>query len=113
MLLELLDADAPARGPGPIREALAERRAALAEKLGALEQQLARTVQGTTEAVAGVMETVETTVREVRVAVRETAAAVEGAFDLAEHVRRHPWLALGGAVLLGLAVGKLVGRLRS
>jgi hypothetical protein len=35
---------------------------------------------------------------------------VKHAFDLPAHVRRHPWLMVGGALLLGFVVGNWGGR---
>lgn len=109
----LLAPDAPATELSQVRGEIEGRRAALAEKLGALEHKLVSTVQGSTDAVAGVMatvkETVATTVREVR----ETAAAVASTFDVPAHVRRNPWLAVGGAALLGFVVGSLLARSRA
>ena len=48
--------------------------------------------------------TVETAVREVGEAVRDTAV---GMLDVPGHVRRNPWLLVGGAALAGLVIGTL------
>ena len=45
-------------------------------------------------------------------AVHETAEAMGGFLNVPAHVRRHPWLMVGGALLLGVVLGNLAGRWR-
>jgi ElaB/YqjD/DUF883 family membrane-anchored ribosome-binding protein len=104
------------RKPEALRAEVAETRARLADKLEIMEQGIKATWQSATAAVSDTVEsakaTVETTVREVQGAVQSTNAALGWAFDYPAHVRRHPWLMVGGALLLGLAVGSWLGRPR-
>lgn len=55
--------------------------------------------------------TVQTSARAMREAVRGTTILTERTLDFPSHVRSHPWLAVGGALLLGLAFGQLSTRL--
>jgi len=43
-------------------------------------------------------------------AVQDTSRAVERAFDVSRHYRRHPWLTVGVALVLGLVVVKWLSR---
>jgi hypothetical protein len=95
-----------------IREEMQESRAGLADKMEALEQGVKDAWQGVTEAVEDVKETVATTVQAMQGAVHDTGKAIGWAFDVPAHVRRHPWLLVGGALFLGVVVGSLVGRAR-
>ena len=56
--------------------------------------------------------TVATTVEAVQGAVHDTGEALERAFYIPAHVRRHPWLMLGGALFVGYVVAILIGRPR-
>jgi ElaB/YqjD/DUF883 family membrane-anchored ribosome-binding protein len=102
--------------PEALRAEMEETRTNLTDKLETLEQGIKDTWQGATAAVTdtveGVKATVESTVQAVQGAVQDTTEAVGRAFDLPAHVRRHPWLMMGGALLLGIVVGNLVGRRR-
>jgi ElaB/YqjD/DUF883 family membrane-anchored ribosome-binding protein len=115
------------REPKPLPRGVEEPRASLVDKLGTLEEGIKDAWHGATaaatRAVEGVKAATETTVHAVHGAAETTAHAVQGAahstseamgraFDLRAHVRRHPWPMVGGALLLGVAAGYLVGRLR-
>jgi ElaB/YqjD/DUF883 family membrane-anchored ribosome-binding protein len=104
-----------------------DHKASLADKLETLGEGVKDTWHGATEAATrmatGVQSAAETTVHAVQGAAETTAHAVQRAahstseamgraFDLRAHVRRHPWPMMGGAMLLGVAAGYLVGRLR-
>jgi len=80
-----------------IREQMEETRASLADKLEALETQLSDKVEGTAEAVANTVETVQ-----------ETVSSVKDSLDLSKQVERHPWLMMGGAVVVGYVAGSLM-----
>jgi len=103
-----------------IRHQMEEKRASLADKLDALENQVIETVQDTTsevtnivhevkESVTEVVQGVKSTVDSVTEGVHETVESVKETFDIREHVRQHPWLALGGAVAAGFAGAYLLG----
>jgi len=107
-----------------IRHQMEEKRASLADKLEALESQVMETVQGATSEVShivdevkatvdsvteGVQGTVETVKDTLTDGVHETVDAVKQTLNVNEHIRRRPWLALGGAVAAGFAGGYLLG----
>lgn len=84
-----------------IREQMEDTRTSLADKLEALEKQVLGTVEEATSAVAHTVETVEETVHNTTEAVQETVETVRDALDVRKHVRRHPWMMMGGAVACG------------
>jgi ElaB/YqjD/DUF883 family membrane-anchored ribosome-binding protein len=100
-----------------IRQQMFETRSALTEKLETLEEQVAVKVLGTTESVK---ENVTETVESVKEAVAETAHTVEKtvenlaeAVNLPRHFEEHPWVMLGGAVLLGFVAERIIDQDRS
>jgi ElaB/YqjD/DUF883 family membrane-anchored ribosome-binding protein len=101
------------RGPDALRAEVEETRAGLVDKLESLEQGIKDACQDASAAVSDTLEsvkaTVETTVQAVQGAVHDTGEAMGRAFDFPAHVRRHPWLMAGGALLLGVMAGRLVG----
>ena len=114
-------------GPETHQAGLEDPRASLTDKLGTLEEGITDAWHGATavatRAVEGVKSATGTTVHAVQGAADSTVHAVQKAahstskamgwaFDLPAHVRRHPWATVGGAMLLGVAAGILVGRLR-
>jgi gas vesicle protein len=91
----------------------------LADKIEQLEKKVSGTVESVTDLVEKVPETVETvketiqeTVSTVKGSVEDTVEAVKGSvknfFDIPHHVDRHPWLMMGGSVLLGFLGGRLL-----
>jgi ElaB/YqjD/DUF883 family membrane-anchored ribosome-binding protein len=95
-----------------IKQQMEQTRSALAEKLETLEEHVTSTVRNTTEAVTGTVETVkgavEDTVESVKGAVSNTMETVEEsvehvkeAFDLNKQMQTHPWLMMGGGVVVG------------
>jgi len=85
-----------------IRHDVEQTHDSLAQKLDALEHTLEAKVVGAKEAVEHTVEAVEHTVE----TVKETVSNV---FDFRGHVRRRPWLMLGGAFSLGCLGGYLLG----
>jgi ElaB/YqjD/DUF883 family membrane-anchored ribosome-binding protein len=70
-------------------------------------------VQKAVETTMGAVEgAVEGTAESVGAAVRGTASALGWALNFPAHMRRHPWLLMGGAVVVGLLLGRLVNRRR-
>ncbi len=115
------------REPKTLQAGVEDHKASLAGKLETLGEGIKDTWHGATEAATrmatGVQSAAETTVHAVQGAAETTVHAVQGAarrtgkamgwaFDVPAHVRRNPWAMVGGAMLLGVAVGYLVGRLR-
>lgn len=102
--------------PKTLQAGVEEPKARLADKLGTVEEGIKDAWHGATaaatRAVEGVKSAAETTAHAVQGAAHSTNKAMGRAFDLPAHVRRQPWLMVGGAMLLGVAVGCLVGRLR-
>jgi len=108
-----------------IRHQMEEKRASLADKLEALESQVMDTVQGATAEVShiveevkstvdsvtgGVQETVETVKDTLTEGVQQTVESVKQTLNVNDHIRRHPWLAVGGAVAAGFAGAYFLGR---
>jgi ElaB/YqjD/DUF883 family membrane-anchored ribosome-binding protein len=99
--------------PEVIRGQMEATRTGLTEKLEQLEQAVVGTVEQTTgavtETVKKVQEAVEGTVEAVKETVEETVEEVRETFNLSRHVRRHPWLMVGGAVAVGYVAGRYLG----
>jgi ElaB/YqjD/DUF883 family membrane-anchored ribosome-binding protein len=108
-----------------IREQMEDTRTALTEKLETLEQKVTDTVQEATAAVSdtvtSIKESVTDTVSTVKDSVQDTVTAVKDSvqggvdtvkdwFDIPAHVDQHPWLAMGGSVLLGYCVGHVLNK---
>jgi ElaB/YqjD/DUF883 family membrane-anchored ribosome-binding protein len=110
-----------------IRHQMEEKRASLAEKIDALENQVLEIVHETGDQVtdivqevkSGVGEVVKTfgtvvddvksTANTVTEGLEQTVESVKETFNVSDHIRQHPWLALGGAFVAGLAGGYLTG----
>jgi len=86
-----------------IREKMEETRTSLTEKLESLEEKVLDTVQETTAAVTETVQSVSDT-------VQSGVEGVKDFMDMKQHVRNHPWLMLGGAVMCGFFVTNLLGR---
>lgn len=94
--------------PEVIRQQMAETRSQLSDKLESLESQVSETVQSTGSAVNATVGAVQETVESVTGAVQDAMKSVSNAFDVGSQISRHPWLVLGGSVVLGyLAVDLL------
>jgi ElaB/YqjD/DUF883 family membrane-anchored ribosome-binding protein len=107
-----------------IHHQMEEKRASLADKLGALETEVRATVHEATAEVShivqevkstvdsvteGVQQTVETVKDTLTEGVQETVATVKQTLNVNDHIRQHPWLAVGGAIAAGFAGGYLLG----
>jgi hypothetical protein len=85
---------------------LEETKLQLTDKLGTLEQQVSQTVETASTAVAATVEAVQGTVESVTGAVGDAVHGMHDAFDLRHQIEKHPFLVLGGAVVVGyLAAG--------
>ncbi|WP_373650047.1 hypothetical protein [Schlesneria sp. DSM 10557] len=109
-----------------------ESRESLAHKIELLEGKVAETVETATatvqEATANVLETVQTatatvsetvgtvtdavqgTVQDVRTTLYDGVESVKGAFDISQHVEKHPWISMMGAVAVGYVGASLLHR---
>jgi ElaB/YqjD/DUF883 family membrane-anchored ribosome-binding protein len=114
------------------RQDMEETRASMTEKLELLEERVRETLEDTKSAVDNIVENVKETVGEtvgvvketvegakstvedivenVKGTMDETVTTVKQAFDLSYQVEQHPWLMVGGAVLLGKLLGGFLRR---
>jgi len=86
-----------------IRRRMEETRESLTEKLETLENKLLGSVDQATSAV-------RETVANVKETMHEGVESVKDAVDIPAHVRRRPWMMLGGAVFGGYVLGSLLTR---
>lgn len=111
------------------RQDIEETRTSMTEKLELLEERVRGTLEETKSAVEDIVENVKGTVEEtvgsvkdtfdgakstvedivenVKGTMDDTVTTVKRAFDLSYQVDQHPWLMVGGAVLLGSFLGNL------
>jgi ElaB/YqjD/DUF883 family membrane-anchored ribosome-binding protein len=103
-----------------IRHQMEQKRASLADKIDLLQDEALKIVHETTDQVANIVDEVKTTVETVVDDVKSTATSVtEGVektvetvketLNVSDHIRRRPWLALGGAFAVGVVGGYLTG----
>lgn len=92
--------------PELLQEQIKETKSQLSDKLESLEQQfhVAETVQTTRTAVAATAEAVQATVASVSGAMQ----SVSQAFDVRRQISQHPWVALGGAAVVGYVAHQLM-----
>ena len=83
--------------PEMIRKQMEQTKLQLALKLESLEQQVSTTVHSTETAVNATMGAVET----VSGAVHNAVDSVANLLDVPRNVEKHPWLFVGGAVVVG------------
>ena len=93
--------NAPVDSPEMIRKEMEETKLQLVEKLETLEKQVVETVQTTENAVQATVGAVQETVENVKGGIQDAAKTVSQAFDLTQHIQKHPWLVVGGAVVAG------------
>ncbi len=91
-----------------IRQQMTETKSHLSDKLDSLEHQVSDTVQSTGSAVNDTVAAVQKTVDSVTGAVQHAAQSVSNALDVRRQLDRHPWLVLGGAVLVGYFASELL-----
>lgn len=84
-----------------IRQQMVETRGQLSDKLQSLEHQVSDTVQSTGSAVNATVGVVQESVESITGAVQDAVRSVTNAFDLQQQMAKHPWLVLGGSVVLG------------
>lgn len=89
-----------------IRENMERTRESLTEKLDALENKVMGSVEEATTAV-------QDTVSSVKETMHDSVESVKDAVDIPAHVDRHPWLALGGAILGGYVLASVLMREKS
>ena len=76
--------------PDFLRKQMQETKAQLSEKLESLEQQFSDAIQSTGTAVNSTIQAVE-----------QATHTLSNALDIRRQIDRHPWLVLGGAILVG------------
>ena len=94
--------------PAIIRQQMDETRPQLSEKLETLEHQVTETVQSTGTAVNATVGAVQETVETVTGAVQDAVQSVSNAFDLKRQIHQHPWLVIGGSVVVGYLAAELL-----
>jgi hypothetical protein len=99
------DSDELDREIDTARRRIAAAQSAMAEKLEGVEKQIRDTVAGAESAVDDVVSSVKGT-------ISETVHSVKQTFDLPYQTREHPWLVLGGSVLVGFLIGGRRGATR-
>jgi len=82
---------------------IVQTRIAIAEKLGAIEEHVGSTMQHARTRLTQVADNMTSS-------VHETLKATKEAFDPRVHVARHPWVFVGGTLVLGYAIGALYRR---
>jgi hypothetical protein len=80
------------------RRRIAAAQQAMVEKLEVVERQVRETVAGAQSAIDDVASNVKGT-------ISDTAHSIKQTFDLPHQTRKHPWLFVGGAVLVGYLLG--------
>ena len=111
----------PEKTPEDFEHAMAKTRESITEKVAALECQVVGTVQSAANTITDTVEAVRSIVTDAPAAVtdtvRQAAEAVSetmrNTFDITEHVRRHPWAAVGSAALAGCISAWLMTRRES
>jgi hypothetical protein len=100
----------PEQTPEEVQEQMRDTRAHMTGQMHALEDKVTGMVHDATEAVgdaaSGVRDAVSTATGWVQSVPKSVLASVRRAVD----VRRHPWLAVGGAIALGFVCARFVGR---
>jgi len=112
------DASTLDAAPENIRQRMADTRRHLVGQVRDLEDKLLGYVQDTSDAVGEAVRDVTDAVQasanaapgQVRHAAACAVATAGYALDVHGHVRRHPWLAVGAAIALGLVCDRLVRR---
>jgi ABC-type transporter Mla subunit MlaD len=94
--------------PEVIRQQMEETKSQLSEKLESLEHQVSETVQSTGTAVNATVASVQETVETVTGAVQDAVQSFSNALDVRRQFDRHPWLILGGSVVLGYLAAELL-----
>ena len=82
---------------------IVQTRVAIAEKLGAIEQHVGTTMQHARTMMTQVADKTTSS-------VCDTMQATKEVFDLRIHATRHPWMFVGGTLILGYGVGALYRR---
>jgi ElaB/YqjD/DUF883 family membrane-anchored ribosome-binding protein len=85
-----------------IRQQMEATRESLTNKLEILEGKLLGSVERATTAV-------NDTVEQVKETVSGGVESVKDAFDIAGHIDKHPWFAVGTSVFCGYLVGSMAG----
>jgi hypothetical protein len=98
------------QGAGRIAQDLkdiAQTREAMAHKLDLLERRVQDTVQAAKSTVSDVVEKVQETTEHVRDKAEDFVENTKLALNPTYQVQERPWVLLGGAILLGYALGRL------
>lgn len=100
--------------PEDAQEQMRDTRQHMTGQMHALEDKVTGMVRDAANAVDDASHGVQDAVRVATESVRGASASVlghlRGALDVRGHVRRHPWLAVGCAAVLGFACTRLIDR---
>ena len=104
----------PEPTPEDVQEQMRDTRRHMTGQMHALEDKVGGMMHDATEAIgdaaSGVRDAVSAATEQVRGASASVLASVRRALDVRRHVRRYPWLAVGGAVVLGFVCARLSDR---
>lgn len=104
----------PEQTPEDVQEQMRDTRAHMTGQIHALEDKVIDMAHdataAVTSAVRGVRDAVHTATEQVRSASESALATVRRVVDVRRHVRRRPWLAVGGAIALGFVCARLIDR---
>lgn len=96
-----------------VRETLEETKSVVEDIVENVKDTVGETVEAVKDTVEGAKSTVEDIVENVKGTMDDTVTTVKQAFDISRQVNQHPWLMVGGAVLLGSFLGGGLSRRRS
>jgi hypothetical protein len=88
-----------------VRETVEGAQASVEEMVGNVRDTVDTTVAAVKQTVEGAQASVEGIVENVKGSVGETVEAVQRTFDLHHQMEQHPWLLLGGSLVVGYLLG--------
>ena len=92
-----------------VKETVAEAKDAVTETVDSVKDTVTGTVEAVKDTVTAVKDTVHETIGAVKDTVKGGVDFVKDLLDIPKQTERHPWLVMGGAVLSGFVLGRLLG----
>lgn len=96
--------------PELIRHQINKTTVQLSEKLESLESQVSQSVQSASSAVNATVESVRQAVETVTDVIQGAAKSCSNALDVQRQVDKHPWLIVGGAVVVGYLAAEFLAK---